>query len=104
MTSTARKSIATLFAGTVLAVGVATPASAQPVNQDGLVNVNVGDVTILEDVNVGVAVAAALAACDLVDVGPVAAGVLGQAIAVDRSGRDRTVCESATGPVEIVQN
>ena len=74
------------------------PAQAQ-VNQDGLVNVNVGDVTILEDVNVGVAAAVAANICG-VKVGPVA--VLGQA--VDRSGATRTVCESDTGDVTITQN
>jgi hypothetical protein len=99
MTSIARKSIATLFAGSVLAVGIASPASAQPVDQDGLVNVNVGDVTILEDVNIGVAAQVAAAICG-VKVGPVA--VLGQA--VDRSGDTRTVCEPETGDITLSQN
>ena len=98
MTSIAKKSIATLFAGTVLAVGVASPASAQT-RQDGLVNVNVGDVTILEDVRVGVAALVAAQVCG-VKVGPVA--VLGRA--VDRSGETSTVCDSAQGPVTIEQN
>jgi hypothetical protein len=39
--------------GAFLAGSVAAPAHAQV--QDGLVNLNVGDVTILEDVRVGVA-------------------------------------------------
>jgi hypothetical protein len=105
MASYAKKSVATLFAGTVFAVGFAAPASAAPpVIADGLVNVVVGDITIEDAVDINAAVAAALNACDLVDVGPVAAGVLGQAIAVDRSGRDRTVCESDAGPVRIVNN
>jgi hypothetical protein len=99
MASYAKKSVATLFAGTVLAVGIASPASAQPVDQDGLVNVNVGDVTILEDVNIGVAAQVAAQICGL-KVGPVA--VLGTA--VDRSGDTETVCESDQGPVTIVQN
>src|SRR5687767_201861 len=67
MTSIAKKSIATVFAGTVLAVGVASPASAQPVIQDGLVNVTIGDVTVTDTVDV--AASAAVVACDLVDVG-----------------------------------
>lgn len=79
-----------------MALGV--PAHAQ-VTQDGLVNVNVGDVTILEDVNIGVAAQVAAQICG-VDVGPVA--VLGRA--VDRSGDTRTVCESDQGPVTITQN
>ena len=98
MASYAKKSVATLFAGTILAVGIATPASAQT-QQDGLVNVNVGDVTILEDVNIGVAAQVAAQICG-VKVGPVA--VLGQA--VDRSGETRTVCQSDQGPVTISQN
>ncbi len=99
MTSFARKTIVTVFAGTALAVAGATPASAQP-NQDGLVNVVVGDITIAEDVNIGVAALIAANVCDAVDVGSVA--VLGRA--VDRSGGDRTVCEADTGDVRLVQN
>jgi hypothetical protein len=98
MASYAKKSIVTLFAGAALATGVATPASAQPV-QDGLVNVAVGDVTILEDVNVAVAAQVAAAICG-VKVGPVA--VLGRA--VDRSGETENICPSANGPVDIEQN
>ncbi|WP_448613412.1 hypothetical protein [Modestobacter sp. URMC 112] len=98
MASYTKKSIATLFAGTVLAVGIASPASAQPV-QDGLINVNVGDVTILEDVNVALAAQVAANICG-VSVGPVA--VLGRA--VDRSGATRTVCENNGAPVTFTQN
>lgn len=102
MSSIARKSIATVFAGTVLAVGVASPASAAPPLQiqDGLVNVAVGDVTILEDVNIGVAAVVGANICD-VDVGPVA--VLGRA--VDRSGEEETVCTNEQGEaVTLTQN
>ena len=94
MTSIARKSIATVFAGTVLAVGIASPASAARQNQDGLVNVAIGDITI-EDVNVGVAANIVANVCDAVDVGQVA--VLARA--VDRSGDERTVCDAAGGVV-----
>jgi len=100
MTSIAKKSIVTLFAGTALAVGAATPASAAPDQiQDGLVNVAVGDVTIAEDVNVAVAAEVAANICG-VDVGPVA--VLGTA--VDLDGGTRTVCVNDQGPVTIQQN
>ncbi len=74
------------------------PAQARP-QQNGLVNVNVGDVTILEDVNIGIAAQVAAQICG-VKVGPVA--VLG--VAVDRSGDMRTVCQSDQGPVTIRQN
>ena len=84
----------------VLCMGVAAPAMAQPVAiQDGLVNVAIGDVTILEDVNVGVAAVVAANVCGL-KVGPVA--VLGRA--VDRSGTSTTVCTTEEGPVTIEQN
>jgi hypothetical protein len=84
----------------VFAGGMAAPAAAQTTTiQDGLVNVSVGDVTILEDVNIAVAAEVAAQICG-VDVGPVA--VLGDA--VDRSGDTRTVCQSEQGPVRIEQN
>ena len=75
----------------------AVPAMAQ--NQDGLINVAIGDVTILQDVNIGVAATVAAQVCG-VKVGPVA--VLGQA--VDRSGATRTVCTTDQGPVTLQQN
>ncbi|NWL12308.1 hypothetical protein DM793_13585 [Paenarthrobacter nitroguajacolicus] len=87
------------------AVAVPSQAARNTTFQDGLVNVNVGDVTILEDVNVAAVVGIAANVCG-VNVGPVAAAVLGEATAVDASGRDRTICESAaTGePLTITQN
>ena len=75
------------------------PAFAQIAVQDGLVNVAVGDVTILEDVNIGVAAQVAANICG-VKVGPLA--VLGQA--VDRSGATATACTTSQGPVTIRQN
>src|SRR4028119_338103 len=98
MTSTLKRSAFCLVATTALVTGVAGTASAQPVDQRGLVNVNVGDGRILEDVNSGVAAQVAAQICGL-KVGPVA--VLGSA--VDRSGETRTVCESAQGPATIDQ-
>ena len=87
MATRVRRTAATLVAGTALAIGVATPASAQ-VQQDGLVNVNVGDITI-EDVNVTAVVGVVATLCDVVDVTNV--NVL--AIVVDQTGRAApTVC------------
>jgi len=89
-----------VFAGSLLFAGGMAPASAAPVAvQDGLVNVAVGDITILEDVNVGVAAQVAANICG-VKVGPVA--VLGRA--VDRSGATGTVCTTPQGPVTLQQN
>src|SRR5688500_6746397 len=96
MPSYVRKSIVTLFAGAAVVAGVATPASAQP-EQDGLVNVNIGDATVLE--NVGVAAQIAAEVCGL-KVGPVA--VL--ATQVDRTGDAVNVCTTDQGPVTISQN
>ena len=95
------KSVAALFVGAVLTAGAAAPATAanNKTDQDGLVNVNVGDVNILNNVDIGVAAQVAAQVCG-VKVGPVA--VLGQA--VDRSGATRTVCESDQGRVTISQN
>lgn len=93
----AHKTVVGFFAAA--AISFAMPVAAQIAVQDGLVNVAVGDVTILEDVNIGVAAQVAANICG-VKVGPVAA--LGQA--VDRSGQTRTVCTTDQGPVSISQN
>jgi hypothetical protein len=97
MTGITRRTVATVFAGTALAVGVATPAAAQ--QQDGLVNVNVGDITTAVDVTVAGAALVAANVCGL-DVGPIA--VLGEA--VDLTGEEEVVCETDQGPVTILQN
>jgi hypothetical protein len=87
----ARKAAAATLISGMLSVGVAGPAMAQ---QDGLVNVEVGDVTILENVAVGVAAQAAANICG-VKVGPVA--VL--ATQVDASGGQEVVCDADAGPL-----
>lgn len=93
-----RHKIVGALVGSVALVGVAAaPASAQ--QQDGLVNVMIGDVTILEDVNIAVAAQVAANVCG-VRVGPVA--VL--ATQVDQSGDLRTVCETEQGDVILTQN
>lgn len=99
-TSTARKTVVSLVISLMLVLAMVLPASAQ-VEQDGLVNVNIGDVTILEDVNIAIAALVAANICG-VDVGPVA--VLGQA--VDASGDTETVCTNRAGrrAVTISQN
>ena len=95
----------TRIAAVALCTGVAVsglgalPAQAAGHDQDGLVNVAVGDVNILNDANVGVAAQVAANVCG-VEVGPVA--VLGNA--VDATGVTRTVCTTPTGPVTIEQN
>jgi hypothetical protein len=98
MASYARKAIVTLFAGTALAAGIATPASAQP--QDGLVNVVVGDITIAEDVNVAAVVDVVAQVCAVVPV-----NITALATQVDNSSRTALVCLQEDGDkVRIVQN
>ena len=94
-----KRFFASLSACVLLMVGVATPA-AMAQQQDGLINVMIGDVTIRDAVDIGVAAQVAANVCGL-KVGPVA--VLG--VAVDRSeGGTRTVCRIEQGDVTLTQN
>ena len=104
MTSFTRKSIATVFAGTVLAVGVASPAAAQT-KQDGLVNVSVGDVTIAEDINIAAAVDVVAQLCGIdLDVLANVQLLTEAATLVDNTSRNYTVCRSEDGKVKFTQN
>jgi hypothetical protein len=97
LTRTKRFSVA-MFSAVILFAGIsASTASAQ--NQDGLVNVMIGDVNILNDANIGVAANVAANICG-VRVGPVA--VL--ATQVDHSGAQQTVCTTGDQAVRLVQN
>ena len=94
---TVKRAFATLTTTALLVVGIAGPASAANQAQNGLVNVAVGDIT-LQDINIGVAANVAATVCG-VNVGPVA--VL--ATRVDATGVQRTVCNTAAGPVTLTQ-
>ena len=86
--------LVSVFAAGALMTGAAIPAmAAPPQQQDGLINVAVGDVTILQDVNIGVAAQVAANICG-VKVGPVA--VLGTA--VDRTGTPANGLHHRPGP------
>lgn len=98
MSSYARKLAATVLTGAVLVAGTAGSATAQTQTQDGLVNVAVGDITIEDAVDIGVAAQVVAQLCGL-KVGPVA--VLART--VDRSGATTTVCTSNMEPVRITQ-
>ncbi len=91
-----RRGIVVLLIAGALSLGLAGPAAAQ--RQEGLVNVNIGDITI-EDVNVGVAAQIAANVCG-VAVGPVA--ILAEQVV--RTGETRTVCEIDQGDVTISPN
>jgi hypothetical protein len=92
-----RRVTATFCATALASLAIAAPASAQQ-QQDGLINVIIGDITI-QDVNVGVAALVAAQVCG-VQVGPVV--VL--ATRVDATSQQRTVCELQTGDVVLTQN
>jgi hypothetical protein len=83
-----KKLLAVCTAGT-LAFGIAGAPAAQA-QQEGLVNVNVGDVTILENVGVGVAANVAANICGVA----VNAAVLAEQVV--RNNAPFGVCE--TGP------
>jgi hypothetical protein len=89
-----------LMGGSLLFTGMGV-ASAQPLNlQDGLVSLAVGDVAILNDVNVGVAaeVAAAICGISVSDV-----NALGTQVEAD--GGQKTVCTvGKDSPITLSQN
>jgi hypothetical protein len=90
--------VVALAASTAVAFGAAAPASAQNAsNQVGLVNVSVGDVDVLNDVNLAVAANLAATICD-VDV-PIA--VLAAQLIADGS---ETVCQTTAGPLTVEQS
>jgi hypothetical protein len=99
-----KKLIAGLGIGAALAFGAPTMVEAQTTKQDGLVNVVIGDVTVLQDVNIAVALDAVVQACDLIDA-TVIANVLTGITLVDATSRNYTVCRTADrDKVKIVQN
>lgn len=95
---TIKKSLtgAALAGSLLLAGGMAAPAQAANQAQSGLVNVAIGDVSVLNNANIGVAAQVAANVCN-VAVGPVA--VLAQQVA--KTGTGQTVCDSKQGPVTI---
>jgi hypothetical protein len=79
--------VALLVAGT-LSMGLAGPAAAQPVQiSDGLVNVTVGNITLLEDVRIAVAARVVALICPDIRVGD----VIALATEVDSSGESTEV-------------
>ena len=95
-----RRILATVATTVTLSVGAifggATTAAHAQTTQNGLVNVGVGNVNVLNNARIGVAAQVAAAVCG-VKVGPVA--VL--ATQVDATGVTRTVCTVDNGPVTI---
>lgn len=104
MRAITRAAAGAAFAGSLLFTGGMAPAMAAPVDQDGLVNVNVGDITIRDAVDLNVAASLAVTACDLADVTVNQVAVLARAIAVDRSGQSQTICRTDAGDVVLENN
>ena len=99
MKSTVKRMTAgAVLGGSLLFTGMGIANAAPPVNlQDGLVNVDVGNVTIAKDVNVGVAAQIIAAVCGT----DVTAAVLG---GVDQTGVSQTFCTLPGGPLTVAQN
>jgi hypothetical protein len=93
-----RSMVALLLAG-ALSLGLVGPAVAQVNVGDGLVNVQIGNVSILNNLNIGVAAEIVAQICDI-SVSNVA--VLAEQ--VDKSGKSRTVCTSNGQDIIITQN
>ena len=92
------KFISSLALGAALAFGAPDAAQAQT-KQDGLVNVVVGDVTILRNVDVGVAANVIAQICGVsVD------AVVGVIAAVDQTSRTASFCRTGDGKARVVQN
>jgi hypothetical protein len=97
------KWIAALGISAALAVATPDAAQAQTTKQDGLVNVSIGDVTVLQDVNVAAVVGIVAQICGL-DLDVVANILSAAATAVDTGSRSYTVCKTGDGKVKITQN
>ena len=89
-----------MFLAPLLAGALAIGTACEPTVQDGLVNVRIGDVTILEDVNVNVAANVVAQICGVTVNAAVA--VIG---AIDQDGDPVTFCRLANEfPVIVEQN
>ncbi|WP_347687949.1 hypothetical protein [Mycobacterium sp. B14F4] len=96
-----RATAGAVMGGALLFTGGMGVAAAQPLQlQDGLVNLAIGDVSVLNDVNVGVAAQISALLCDTVDVGQL--GVLAEQI--DSGAEESYTCTSEVGDITMSQN
>ncbi len=93
-----RKMLVTLFASAVMFAGLGGSAAAQ-VEQDGLVNVNIGDITLTDTVDAAVLIAANV--CPNVNVGAIA--ILAERVDAG-DVRQVTLCRTDNGRVTITNN
>jgi hypothetical protein len=94
-----KKLLATLFAAGLMSVGLAAPASAQPVITGGLVNITIVDVLTENEVNVQVPIGVAANIAANVCVGNLQVGVLASQLA--RGGI--VECTAETGDALVLQ-
>src|SRR6187549_2940596 len=95
-----RRNSAIGLAAMGLTVAMAVPAFAT--GQDGLVNVNVGDVNVLRDVNVAAVVPVVAGLCGLDLNVPANVALLSNAVQkVDSTGQAVTICKVLGGDVKI---
>lgn len=103
MRTSFRKTGAIALAVAGLTVAAATPASAT--GQDGLVNVNTGDITILKDVDVTAVAPIVTQLCSIDLSVPANVAALSEAFQeVDSTGKEHTVCWFFGSNLKLVQN
>jgi hypothetical protein len=95
-----QRSIVALVVAGPLSLGLVSPTTAQLQIQDGLVNVAIGDIEVLNNANIGIAAEVVAQVCGLT-VGNIA--VLAEQVDANRRG-NLTICQSNQGPVVISQN
>jgi hypothetical protein len=88
--------VLSILAASLLVVGVSSAAAQNNSQQTGLVNVSLGDVNILNNVNLAVAANIAATVCDI----NVPVAVLAQQLATDAAD---TVCMTTAGPLTVDQ-
>jgi hypothetical protein len=94
-----QRNIVALVVAGALSLGLVGPAVAQVNVGDGLVNVQIGNVSVLNNVDIGVAAGIVAQICDI-SVSNVA--VLAEQ--VDKSGKSRTVCTANGQDIILTQN
>jgi hypothetical protein len=92
-----RLSMAVLVTAVTALAGVAPAGAANNSNQTGLVNVSLGDVNLLNDVNLAVAANVAATVCNVA----VPVAVLAQQVIANNG---QFSCATATGPLMVTQS
>src|SRR3954466_1601691 len=92
-----RISTAVLVTALTAVVGVSPAAAANNSNQTGLVNISLGDVNLLNNVNLAVAANVAATVCGVnVPVSLLASQVI--------AGNLSTICDTSAGPLNVTQS